>query len=81
MAWIKTIGVDEAEGLLEKIYRAKLDKSGRVSKLTQLMSLNANALRNMQALYQAIMAGESPLSKSQRCLLAMTVSRVNGCHY
>ena len=81
MAWIKTIGVDEADGLLQKIYRAKLEKSGRVSKLTQAMSLNANTLRNMQGLYQAIMVNESPLSKAQRCLLAMAVSKVNGCHY
>jgi alkylhydroperoxidase family enzyme len=81
MAWIKTIGVDEAEGLLAKIYQAKLEKSGRVSNLTRTMSLNPNTLRNMQGLYQAIMVNDSPLSKAQRCLLAMAVSRANGCHY
>lgn len=81
MAWIKTIGIDEAEGLLAKIYNAKIATSGRVSPLTSAMSLNPHTLRNMQALYQAIMASDSPLSKAQRCLLALVVSRVNGCHY
>ncbi len=45
------------------------------------MSLNPPVLRSSMGIYQAVMLGKSPLSRAQRELLAMVVSRINGCHY
>ena len=35
----------------------------------------------MVGLYTAVMHGESPLTRGQREMLAVVVSRANECHY
>jgi len=81
MAWIKTVAIDQAEGLLQKIYQAKLKQAGRVFNLSRSMSLNPNTLRASMTLYQATMFAESPLSRAQRELLACVTSAANECRY
>lgn len=81
MAWIKTIGVDEATGSLKAIYDAAIKRAGRVFGIVGVMSPNPAVLRASMGFYRAIMFGESPLSRAQRELLATVVSRANTCHY
>ncbi len=82
MAWIKLIGEKEAQGLLEKVYEATRKRAGRVFNILKVQSQNPRALQTGIALYTAVMRDdESPLTRAQREMLAVVVSRANGCHY
>jgi alkylhydroperoxidase family enzyme len=73
--------VDEAEGLLKKEYDAALGRAGKVFNIVKAMSLRPDVLRRSMDLYRGIMFGGSGLSRSERELLAVVVSRENDCHY
>jgi alkylhydroperoxidase family enzyme len=45
------------------------------------MSLRPAVLRESMRLYREIMFGQSGLSRQERELLAVVVSRENDCHY
>lgn len=81
MAWIKIIQESDAEGLLARIYEAARGRSGKVFNILKLQSAHPPALKAMIDLYQAAMLSESPLSRAQREMLAVVVSRANNCHY
>lgn len=81
MAWIKTVPLEHAKGLLSKIYQAAIKRAGRVFNILRVQSTNAPALQASLGLYLAIMHKDSPLSRAQRELLATVVSRANKCHY
>jgi alkylhydroperoxidase family enzyme len=46
-----------------------------------MMSLAPRQLRASMAIYREVMFGESPLTRAQREMLAVVVSRANDCHY
>lgn len=81
MAWIETISDDRAEGLLASLYRAALKRAGKVFNIVRLQSVNPPVLRSSMAIYRDIMFGDSPLSRGQREMIAVVVSRANDCHY
>lgn len=81
MAYIKTIGEGEAQGPLAKIYEAAKKRAGRIYNILSIQSQNAAALQAMMQLYQASTLGESPLTRAQREMLAVVVSKVNECDY
>lgn len=81
MAWIRLIDETNADGLLARIYQEAVRRAGRVFNILKLQSNNPPALSGSIDLYLAIMHGESPLSRAQREMLAVVVSRANGCHY
>ncbi len=81
MAWIEIITPEKATGALAGIYRAALDRAGRVYNILRLQSLNPPVLRAGIGLYRDVMHGESPLTRAQREMIATVVSQVNGCHY
>ena len=81
MAWIRIIKEEEAEGLLARLYEALVKRSGRVYNILKIQSQSPSALKAFLDLYRAVMRGESPLSRRQRKMLAVVVSKVNGCHY
>jgi alkylhydroperoxidase family enzyme len=81
MAWIEQINEDRAEGLLQRIYKSAIDRAGRVFNILRIQSLNPRALQPGMALYTAVMRGESPLTRAQREMMAVVVSRANDCHY
>ena len=81
MAWIKTVSDSEATGRLAKIYHAVVVRAGRVFNIVRGMSLNPVILQSSLGIYQAIMFRDSPLSRAQRELLAVVVSKSNNCHY
>lgn len=81
MAWIKIIDEDGADGLLARIYNGARQRAGKVFNILKVQSTNPPALQSSISLYTAIMHGESPLSRGQREMLAVVVSRVNNCHY
>ncbi len=81
MAWIKIIAEDEADGLLAKIYRAAIARAGKVFNILKVQSNNPAALQSSLQLYLSVLHGESALSRVQREMLAVVVSKTNGCHY
>ena len=81
MAWIKTVGDDEAQGPLKKLFEAAVRRAGRVYNIVRSMSPNPPVLEESMGLYRAAMFGASPLSRGLRELLAVIVSKTNGCHY
>ncbi len=58
-----------------------LHRAGRVWNIVRIMTPNAEAMRASMGFYSAIMHGESPLSRPQREMLAVVVSRINHCVY
>lgn len=81
MAWIKIISEADADGLLAKLYQAALRRAGRIFNIVSVQSQNPPALKSGMELYVAIMHGDSPLTRAQREMLAVVVSKTNGCHY
>jgi alkylhydroperoxidase family enzyme len=81
MPWIKHVPIDEATGLLKKLFDEAIERAGRVWHIVHIMSVNPRALRSSIGLYSALMFGASPLSRAQRELLATVVSVELSCHY
>ncbi|HEY3246321.1 MAG TPA: hypothetical protein VGM03_23500 [Phycisphaerae bacterium] len=81
MAFINTVGEADAEGLLADIYATARRRAGRVFNILRLQSLSPAALRSSIAFYLDLMHGSSPLSRAQREMIAVVVSRINECHY
>ena len=81
MPFLRLTGTDEATGLLRQEYDAALARAGKVYNIVQAMSLQPNVLQASMRLYREIMFGPSGLSRQERELLAVVVSRENDCHY
>ncbi len=81
MAWIETIPVEKAAGPLKKEYQSAIQRAGRVWNIVKLMSLNPGTLRKAIDVYIATMHAPSPLTRAQREMLAVVVSKTNQCHY
>ena len=81
MAWIRTIPIDKATGLLARIYEAAIKRAGRVYNILRIQSLNPSTLQASMDLYLGTMFKPSPLTRAQRELIATVVSRANDCHY
>ncbi|MCP4358478.1 MAG: hypothetical protein GY796_10725 [Chloroflexi bacterium] len=81
MPWIKTVSLEEARGFLRKEYETALKRAGRIWHIVSIMSQNPRAMKSSMDFYGAIMVGRSPLSRSQREMLAVVVSSVNHCLY
>ena len=82
MAWIETVAPDRAEALLKQIYRAAIDRAGKVFNVIRVQSLRPRVLRASTGLYSEVMLSpESGLGRAQREMIAVVVSRTNGCFY
>jgi uncharacterized peroxidase-related enzyme len=81
VAFLRLIEVGEATGVTGEEYEAALERAGKVFNVVKSMSLSPEALRASMGLYQAIMFGESELTREQRELLAVVVSTANDCYY
>ena len=81
MTWIKTIGEDEATGLVDKIYKGTMRSWGGVDNIIKAHSLNTAALRALMTFYNGLMHGDCDLTLAQREMIAVTVSVLNECKY
>jgi uncharacterized peroxidase-related enzyme len=79
--FLRLIDVAEASGALRQEYEAAMARAGKVFNVVKAMSLRPNVLAASIQLYREIMFGPSPLSRAERELLAVVVSRANECHY
>lgn len=80
VAAVRTIPPEEADAELARAYRRVAGKR-RPAHIYQSHSLNPAAMVAHGQLYKAVMFAGSPLSRTQRELVATVVSFDNGCHY
>lgn len=81
MTRIRLVPEEEATGLLADEYAAARRRAGRIWNVVALMSPNPEVLKASMGLYLAIMYDASPLTRIQREMVAVVVSRTNGCRY
>ncbi len=81
MAFVQIVDEADATGPLARAYDAIRKRAGRVFNIVKVQSLNPKSLQGGMGLYVTIMMGESHLTRAQREMLAVVVSRVNECHY
>ncbi len=81
MPFLRLVEEDEASGLLKEEYDSGLARAGKVFNIVKAMSLRPGVLRRSMQLYREAMFGRSGLSRIERELLAVVVSRTNDCHY
>lgn len=81
MPHIRLIEPDDAAGPLKQEYDEAVGRAGKVYNVVKAMSLRPGVLRRSMELYKGIMFGASGLSRLERELLAVVVSRTNDCHY
>jgi len=81
VAFLKLVQEHEAAGLLAEEYSAASTRAGKVFNIVKTMSLRPGVLRRSMQLYREVMFGTSGLSRVERELLAVVVSRANDCHY
>jgi len=81
MAWIKTIEPKDASGELKNEYMRAVARAGKVFNILKVQSLNPETLHASMNLYLASMHAPSGLSRTERELLAVVVSRANNCFY
>ena len=81
MAYISVIPEGEADGELRDIYAGLHKPDGVIDNILQIHSLHPAGMRAHIALYTSAMAGTPGLRKVDRELIAVVVSRLNGCVY
>jgi len=81
MAWIETVSENEATGSVKRQYDAATQRAGRVFNILKITSLKPDVMRTFMQLYLQLMHGPSPLSRAQREMIAVVVSRANNCFY
>jgi uncharacterized peroxidase-related enzyme len=80
MAWISWIDEDEATGRLAELYRPLKTRHG-VDHILKIHSLDPESLQHHYEYYAHLMRGPSKLSRGEREMIAVVVSRANDCFY
>ena len=81
MAWIREILPEDASGDLKEAYAKVAEPDGSVDHILRIHGLHPKLLLDHFELYITAMKRRSPLSRTQRELVAVVVSAINGCHY
>ena len=81
MSYIDQVCDDEATGDAKRELDLAKKRAGRVWNIVRIMTPNPPVLRASMQLYKAVMYGESALSRAQREMLAVVVSKHNACVY
>ena len=81
MAYIELVSDEEATGRLKEMFDAAIQRAGRVYNIVRTMSLSPPVLEASMAFYSRVMFGPGGLTRRQREMLAVVVSRANDCHY
>ena len=82
MPWIKTIDPERADGLLKRLYDSAIQRAGKVYNVLRLQSPRPRVLRASTQLYvELVHSARGGLTRAQREMIAVVVSRANQCHY
>lgn len=79
--WIRVVEPEHADGVLREVYEETTKGRGRLAEVHKIHSLHPESLRAHMTLYMTLMFGSSPLPRRERELVAVAVSRSNGCVY
>jgi alkylhydroperoxidase family enzyme len=81
MTYIETVTESGAEGTLARQYAASRHRDGRVAGIVSAMSQNPEALDDLMRLYTTVSRGPSGLTRAEREMIAVVVSRAHRCRY
>jgi len=82
MPWIDLVTHSEATGLLKRIYDGAVQRAGKIYNIIGIQSRQPKVLDASTRLYVRVMRNpDEPLTRAQREMLAVTVSRTNACAY
>lgn len=81
MSRIKVISQNEATGRLKEIYDELIVKRGKLAEVHTIQSLRPESIVKHIDLYMEIMFSKSELSRAEREMIAVVVSKTNGCVY
>lgn len=81
MAFVRQIETADAEGLLQRVYTAAIERAGGVANIIRVMSLDAKVCQSSMMLYTSIMKRNNSLAAADREMLATVVSNANDCYY
>lgn len=81
MAYIQTIPESQATGPLAALYKRFANPDGTVDDVLKVHSLNPDSLEAHCALYAQAMHKPSPVTRAEREMVGVAVSRINGCRY
>ena len=81
MPRIEVIQPEQAEGTLKEIYDGLVGSRGKLAEVHKIQSLNPETIKTHMDLYMSIMFAKSPLKRAQREMIAVIVSKSNGCQY
>lgn len=82
IAWIDAVAEDDATGLLGELYAKERDRNtGLVDNILKVHSLHPETLRAHIDLYRTVMYGRSAITRVEREMIGVVVSKINACHY
>lgn len=81
MAHVHVLTYEESTGIVREEYDKALKRAGRIWNIVSVQGQLPDVMRDSMRLYGSIMFGPSPLTRSQRELLAATTSQINECFY
>jgi len=81
MAWIKVIDKTDESTELGKIFSEIEKKRGKLSNILKVHSLKPSTMQAHLDLYLAIMFNKSKLKRELKEMIAVVISRLNGCQY
>ena len=81
MAHIPIRDGDDSPAELREIYRRIQPAGGVPDNILRIHSLNPRSLQVHYDLYRHLMHGPSDLTRVEREMIAVVVSRANACHY
>ena len=81
MPWIPVVPPAEAKGSLKRQYDAALKRAGKIYNIVSISSLKPEIIRQSMAFYVALMQAPGKLSRAQREMIAVVVSKTNDCFY
>jgi alkylhydroperoxidase family enzyme len=81
-AWVRTTPNDDGDEAQRKAYEQVIDpKTGEPAHIIGVQIGNPQAMLDHVALYRTLMFKPSPLSRRQREMIALVVSKANDCVY
>ena len=81
MPWIRVIRPEEASSSLKRQYDAAQKRAGKIYNIVSISSLKPDFIRQSMSLYVALMKAPGKLSRAQREMIAVVVSKTNDCFY
>ncbi len=81
MSYIKVINDNEAEGELSEVYSQISSSRGKLSNIMKIHSLMPDTMIKHLELYLSIMFSKTNLTREEKEILAVVVSKVNNCDY